>query len=94
MNRRGLGIVVAALCLLLAAPLPAEAQQAAKVARIGYLGGVSAVPQIYEAFLQGLSTSGTSRVAMSSLNTEIPRGSTSSSPPSPQNWLRSRLMSS
>ena len=54
MNRRGLGIVVAALCLLLAAPLPAEAQQAAKVARIGYLGGVSAVPQIYEAFLQGL----------------------------------------
>lgn len=37
MNRRGLGVVVAALCLLLAAPLPAEAQQAAKVARIGYL---------------------------------------------------------
>src|SRR5215831_13853238 len=39
---------------LLAAPLPAESQQAPKIARIGYLGGVSAVPQIHEAFLQGL----------------------------------------
>jgi len=39
---------------LLTAPLPAEAQQAPKIARIGYLGGISAVPQIHEAFLQGL----------------------------------------
>src|SRR5262252_424291 len=43
---------------LLAAPLPAESQQASKIARIGYLGGVSAVPQIREAFLQGLQDLG------------------------------------
>src|SRR5215813_1559296 len=43
---------------LLAAPLAAEAQQAPKIARIGYLGGVSAVPQIHEAFLQGLQDIG------------------------------------
>jgi len=43
---------------LLTAPLPAEAQQAPKIARIGYLGGISAVPQIHEAFLQGLQDLG------------------------------------
>ena len=37
---------------------PAEAQQAPKIARIGYLGGISAVPQIHEAFLQGLQDLG------------------------------------
>jgi len=37
MNRRCLCIVVAALCLLLAAPLAAEAQQVGKVARLGWL---------------------------------------------------------
>src|SRR5262247_4577855 len=37
MSRRCLSIVVAALCLLLAAPLAAEAQQAGKVWRIGVL---------------------------------------------------------
>src|SRR6266542_435340 len=40
---------------LLAPPLAAEAQPAAKVARIGYLGtNVAAFPQLREAFLQGL----------------------------------------
>jgi putative ABC transport system substrate-binding protein len=40
---------------LLAAPLAGEAQQAAKVARIGYLGtNVAAFPQLREAFLQRL----------------------------------------
>ena len=32
----------------------AEAQQAAKIARIGYLGGKTSVPQNHEALLQGL----------------------------------------
>ncbi len=41
---------------LLAAPLAAEAQQAAKVARIGYLSGANRAtnPHLHEAFLQGL----------------------------------------
>ncbi len=40
---------------LLAAPLAAEAQQAGKVARIGYLGvGRTASPHLREAFFQGL----------------------------------------
>ena len=40
---------------LLTAPLAAEAQQAAKVARIGYLaGGLAASPHVHEAFRQGL----------------------------------------
>ena len=40
---------------LLAAPLAAEAQQAAKVARIGYLAGnLAATPHLPEAFRQGL----------------------------------------
>ena len=40
---------------LLAAPLAAEAQQAAKVARIGYLSiNLATTPHIQEAFRQGL----------------------------------------
>ena len=39
---------------LLAAPLAAEAQQAGKVHRIGYLSGGTAVPRYTEAFRQGL----------------------------------------
>ena len=40
---------------LLAAPLAAEAQQAAKVARIGYLSpNLAASPHLRDAFLQGL----------------------------------------
>src|SRR6266446_6255408 len=41
--------------VLLAAPLAAEGQQAAKVARIGWMGDNPALsPQLREAFLQGL----------------------------------------
>ena len=39
---------------LLAAPLAAEAQQAAKVARIGYLSNLATSPHLREAFRQGL----------------------------------------
>ena len=40
---------------LLAAPLAAEAQQAAKVTRIGYLShNMAATPHLRDAFLQGL----------------------------------------
>jgi putative ABC transport system substrate-binding protein len=39
---------------IVAAPLAAEAQQAAKVARIGYLANTAALPHLREAFLQGL----------------------------------------
>ena len=54
MSRRCLSIVVAALCLLLAAPLAADAQQAGKVPRIGALGGSPAFSPLRESFLQGL----------------------------------------
>src|SRR5215471_9913507 len=43
---------------VLFSPFAAEAQQTPKFARIGYLGGVSAVPQVREAFLQGLQDLG------------------------------------
>src|SRR5262245_14404682 len=52
MDRRD---AVLALLTLGAAPLAAEAQQAAKVARIGYLStSLAASPQRRDAFLQGL----------------------------------------
>ena len=51
-QRRDFLIAVGAL---LAAPLAAEAQQAAKVARIGYLSpNLAASPHLRDAFLQGL----------------------------------------
>jgi putative ABC transport system substrate-binding protein len=49
---RALGTILL-LCWLLGA-VPAEAQQAAKIARIGYLGSEMSVPQNHEAFRQGL----------------------------------------
>src|SRR6266568_5114927 len=52
MDRRD---TVLALLVLGAAPLAAEAQQAAKVARIGYLtSNPGTSPRLREAFLQGL----------------------------------------
>src|SRR5262252_2391347 len=56
MNRRYLGIVVAALCLLLTAPLAAEAQPAGKVPRIGFLSLTSPSdrPLLLDAFRQRL----------------------------------------
>lgn len=50
MKRRFAAILV---CLLVAAPLASEAQQAGKTWRIGYLAGSPRVPQI-DAFVQGL----------------------------------------
>jgi putative tryptophan/tyrosine transport system substrate-binding protein len=51
---RRIGLVILAVSLALA-PLEAEAQQAAKVPRIGYLGlNRAAYPHLHEAFLQGL----------------------------------------
>jgi len=56
MNRRYLGIVVAVLGLLLTAPLAADAQQAGKVPRIGFLSLTSPSdrPPLLDAFRQGL----------------------------------------
>ncbi len=52
MDRRD---TVLALLALGAAPLAAEAQQAAKVARIGYLSSsLASSPRLRDAFLQGL----------------------------------------
>src|SRR5690349_24979514 len=52
MDRRD---TVLALLALAAAPLAAEAQRSAKVARIGYLSpSLASSPQLREAFLQGL----------------------------------------
>jgi len=51
---------------LLAAPLAAEAQSAAKVPRIGYLApNLAASPHLREAFLKDCVTSVTSRAATS-----------------------------
>ncbi len=49
-------LAVVLVLSLLAAPLAAEAQQAAKIARIGYLSAASlaASPHLHEAFRQGL----------------------------------------
>ena len=52
---RGVALIVVLAVSLLAAPLPAEAQQAAKVARIGYLSpSLASSPHLHDAFLQGL----------------------------------------
>jgi len=55
----GLRLTVTITLLLggLYSPVPAEAQETAKVARIGYLGSIPA-PGLREAFLQGLSDLG------------------------------------
>lgn len=52
MDRRD---TVLALLALGARPRAAEAQQASKIARIGYLSaGLASEPQLLDAFLQGL----------------------------------------
>ncbi len=57
---------------LLAAPLAAEAQQAAKVARIGFLAAnLAANPHLTEAFLQGLRDLG--YVEGRNLDDRVPR---------------------
>ena len=53
---RGVAVIAVLALSLLAAPLAAEAQQAAKVARIGWvaLNLAAASPRVFEAFRQGL----------------------------------------
>ena len=56
MRFRALGLIVTVALGLLLAPLAAGAQQAKKVARIGWLGGTHAEPvaHLIEGFRQGL----------------------------------------
>ena len=56
MTLRTIGLISTLVLGLLAGPLTAEAQQAGKVYRIGYLAGASpaAIPERVEAFRQGL----------------------------------------
>ena len=52
---RGVAVIAVLALSLLAAPLAAEAQQAAKIARIGYLSpNLATSPHLREAFRQGL----------------------------------------
>ena len=52
---RGVAVIAVLALSLLAAPLAAEAQQAAKIARIGYLSpNLATTPHLREAFRQGL----------------------------------------
>jgi putative ABC transport system substrate-binding protein len=53
MARRTVGLLLMVVLSLVTAPLPAEAQPAGKVWRIGYLAGSPRVPQI-DAFVHGL----------------------------------------
>jgi putative ABC transport system substrate-binding protein len=56
---RGVALIAGLALSLLAAPLAAEAQQAAKVARIGHLSpNLAASPNLRDAFLQGLRDHG------------------------------------
>ena len=56
---RLIGLAVALAASLTLAPLVADAQQAAKIARIGYLVlNLAAAPHLTEAFLQGLRDHG------------------------------------
>ncbi len=54
MRLRTIGLISTLALGLLAGPLPAEAQQAGKVYRIGYLGSRSALPTTEIAFREGL----------------------------------------
>ena len=56
MRCRIIGLIVTLALGIFLAPLAADAQQAEKVSRIGYLGAASpsAVPHLVEAFRQGL----------------------------------------
>ena len=81
--------------VLLAAPLAAEAQQAAKVARIGYLvASLAASPHLREAFRPGLRDLGYVEGRNVVIEYRDAEGSSSGSPLLRPNWLRSRLMSS
>ena len=80
---------------LLAAPLAAEAQQAAKVPRIGYLGlNLATSPHVAEAFRQGLRDLGYVEGRNLVIESRSAEGKFERLPALRPNWLRSRLMSS
>ena len=88
-RRRFIGTVASGL---LAAPLAAETQQAAKIARIGYLNPNpnTANPRLFDAFRQGMRELGYTEVATSSSRSDPPRGIPSNSKFLRPNWWRSR----
>ena len=80
---------------LLAAPLAAEAQQAAKVARIGYLvTSLAARPHQQESFRQGLRDLGYVEGRNLAIEYRDAEGKVERLPLLRPNWWRSRLMSS
>ena len=97
MTSIGAALTVVLALALLASPLAAEAQQAAKVARIGYLATApaeAASPHLREAFRQGLRDLGYVEGRNLVIEYRDAEGRSSGSPLSRPNWLRSRLMSS
>ena len=70
------------------------AQEAAKVARIGYLVLSSNAPRLREAFRQGLRDLGYVEGRNLVIESDLPMAGTSGTPRLRLNWLRSRLMSS
>jgi putative tryptophan/tyrosine transport system substrate-binding protein len=92
MNRRAF---VTGLGAVLATPLGAVAQQAAKVPRIGYLAlNPARNPHLREAFLQGLRDLGYVEGRNVVIEYRDAGGSPSGFPLLRPNWLRSRSMSS
>ena len=94
-QRRNFLIAVGAL---LAAPLAAHAQQAAKIARIGYLSSnLASNPHLRDAFLQGLRDLGYVEGRNVVIEYRDAEGKLDRLPDlaaERPNWLRSRLMSS
>jgi len=80
---------------LLAAPPAAEAREAAKVPRIGYLTvDLAANPHLREAFVQGLRDLGYVEGRTVAIEDRSAEGKPSGSLLSRPNWLHSRWMSS
>ena len=80
---------------IVVAPFSAEAQQAAKIARIGFLSlNQGANPLLHEAFRQGLRDLGYVEGRNVVIEYRDAEGSPSGSPLLRPNWSRSRLMSS
>jgi hypothetical protein len=82
--------------LLLALSFPAEAQQAAKVYRIGYVSNVDASGESAraEAIRMGCASLATSKDRTSPSNIDMGRESKIDTPKSRLSWCVSRLMSS
>jgi len=79
--------------VLLAAPLAAEAQRAAKIAHIGYIAKtLAANPHAPKTFLQGLRDLGYVEGRSVVIEYRDAEGKPERSPLWRPNWLRSRLM--